>query len=1383
MKKLTLLLCFIIGQSLMAQVGIGNTNPQSKLDISASNPTAPANTDGILIPRIDNFPASNPTATQDGMMVFYTGTARSGKGFYYWDNSITDWVYAIGGADTDWTEVGADIERQSGDVYIGDANTTDNNLYISNRIFDWDDTSYWLKPNSQSALSTLQIDNGTSSNPSLHFLSDNTTGISGGTSYINMVTDGVTRHQFTDKGQLEFFFKQSVLLGRNAGENLSATFNDAVFIGEDAGRETTTGSGNIALGRSALVSNTTGSNNISMGSYSMTQNTTGIENIGLGASSLSKVTGSYNVAIGSGAGNIDVNSTQNTYIGRSAGGGTPAQNFSRTGNVFIGTFAGYGQNMSNRLFIENSSATTPLIYGEFDNDVVRVNGELQVNNPTTTGYRLPTVDGTANQIIATDGAGQLSFIDASDNQTIDYLTLSGTTLQLSLEDDGEAPQTVDLSSLSAGDNDWYEVGTSVAPNAITDNIFTNGDVGIGSSNIGLYTTASRTLTVGPNPTASPVDPTFIEIVGATGMTNSSVGGIHFENLNGSSNGDGVAKIEAILNGSTSFAGHLLFYTGNNSGNLTEKMRIEDTGDVGIGVTNPSATLDVVGSFQYEDGNEANGHILRSDVNGNASWVNPNTVFTDTDTDNQQIDIFNLSGTTLQLSLQDDGMATQTVDLSSLSTSDSDWFVQATTNNSTNINDNIYTQGNVGIGLNTPATRLHVDGGTTPFRVDVSGTETLVLNNNTLELKNTNSSTYVGEIVGLNATGANNTGLGYAALRNVTTGTNNTAIGSGSLDAITTASNNTSIGANALTGNGSGENNVAIGVSSLASNSSGENNVAVGYQALTSNTTQGSNNALGYRALASNTNGFGNSAFGYLALESNTTADRNVAFGNQALRAQTTGGFDNVALGYFSLNNNTTGDDNVAVGSQALMANTVSRFNVAIGSDALASTTANGQNVAVGHEALTANTASWNTAMGYRALTANTTGQYNVSIGHSALLANTVGSGNSAMGYQAAGNFNNNGVTAIGYQSLANGTGAENTSIGYRSMATATAGTENVSIGHQSMELATTASQNVSIGYLSLGGAATTGNRNVSIGRRSMFSNTTGGDNVAVGYATLSDNTTGYDNTAVGGAALIENTTGIANTALGEIALENNTTGSNNVGVGKYSGRLNVSGNDNTYIGTDAGHNSTGSSNVHLGYRAGFNNGNSNRLYIDNSDTASPLIYGTFNTNEVGINWNSATALPNTLSVNGNASKSAAGAWLANSDRRLKKNIETIADEKALEKLLSLRGVTYEWDDNQTGIERPEGIQYGFIAQELMEVFPEKVTKDGLGFYQTAYGDYDAVFVQAIKALHNKINNLENENQQLKEQLKQFQNLEARLSVLENISNPINETVEVKNSKE
>ena len=88
----------------------------------------------------------------------------------------------------------------------------------------------------------------------------------------------------------------------------------------------------------------------------------------------------------------------------------------------------------------------------------------------------------------------------------------------------------------------------------------------------------------------------------------------------------------------------------------------------------------------------------------------------------------------------------------------------------------------------------------------------------------------------------------------------------------------------------------------------------------------------------------------------------------------------------------------------------------------------------------------------------------------------------------------------------------------------------------------------------------------------------------------------------------------------------------------------------------------------------------------------------------------------------------------------------------LERLLQLDGVTYEWNDNQTGIERPNGIHYGFTAQNIQEVFPTLVEEDALGYLQTGYSTFDAMFIEAIRALNDKIERIEQENNELKEML-------------------------------
>lgn len=115
------------------------------------------------------------------------------------------------------------------------------------------------------------------------------------------------------------------------------------------------------------------------------------------------------------------------------------------------------------------------------------------------------------------------------------------------------------------------------------------------------------------------------------------------------------------------------------------------------------------------------------------------------------------------------------------------------------------------------------------------------------------------------------------------------------------------------------------------------------------------------------------------------------------------------------------------------------------------------------------------------------------------------------------------------------------------------------------------------------------------------------------------NGSGNYNTAFGINTLKSNTTGNNNSAFGSAALENNQTGDNNVAIGAATlGKTN--GSRNTSIGDLSGYeNLTGSDNVFLGFKAGKNETGSNKLYIENSDSPTPLIGGDFSTDEVVIN--------------------------------------------------------------------------------------------------------------------------------------------------------------------
>jgi hypothetical protein len=124
-----------------------------------------------------------------------------------------------------------------------------------------------------------------------------------------------------------------------------------------------------------------------------------------------------------------------------------------------------------------------------------------------------------------------------------------------------------------------------------------------------------------------------------------------------------------------------------------------------------------------------------------------------------------------------------------------------------------------------------------------------------------------------------------------------------------------------------------------------------------------------------------------------------------------------------------------------------------------------------------------------------------------------------------------------------------------------------------------------------------------------------------------NNFSGLNNVAVGQYALYNNVSGGLNTALGSGALYQ-THQSNNTGVGFGALEINSTGSNNTAVGVSTGEmNTGGSGNVFLGYNAGYNETGSNKLYVANSSTNPPLIYGDFSTGRIGLgNLSPATKL-------------------------------------------------------------------------------------------------------------------------------------------------------------
>ena len=186
-----------------------------------------------------------------------------------------------------------------------------------------------------------------------------------------------------------------------------------VAVGMYALQDNQSGNANTALGYQAIINNVIGQNNVAIGpfaSYFSTGSTGQISigcnaqrcfccgtgcNIGIGGNALlDNKSGGCNVAVGNAGtlGGIETG-TLNTALGHCAGAGPTGSsscsvfigaragsyalcNCDVSNSVFIGYCAGHLETNPNRLHIANGS--TSLIYGEFDNKLLQVNGCMAI---------------------------------------------------------------------------------------------------------------------------------------------------------------------------------------------------------------------------------------------------------------------------------------------------------------------------------------------------------------------------------------------------------------------------------------------------------------------------------------------------------------------------------------------------------------------------------------------------------------------------------------------------------------------------------------------------------------------------------------------------------------------------------------------------------------------------------------------------------------------------------------------------------------------------------------------------------------------------------------------------------------------------------------------
>ncbi len=195
----------------------------------------------------------------------------------------------------------------------------------------------------------------------------------------------------------------NVYIGYLSGYKATSAYSN-VCIGFESGYELTSAYLNVFVGAGAGKKTTWGESNVFIGTEAGTANITGGSNVHIGQGAGWKANASNNTFVGTLAGQNTSSGTSNTFLGLQAGNGNTGGSYNvaigngagftnqtGSGNIFIGHYAGWSETGSNKLYIDNSNTTTPLLYGDFASNYLTINGDLNV---TASNFRMTTDPGT-----------------------------------------------------------------------------------------------------------------------------------------------------------------------------------------------------------------------------------------------------------------------------------------------------------------------------------------------------------------------------------------------------------------------------------------------------------------------------------------------------------------------------------------------------------------------------------------------------------------------------------------------------------------------------------------------------------------------------------------------------------------------------------------------------------------------------------------------------------------------------------------------------------------------------------------------------------------------------------------------------------------------------
>ncbi len=557
---------------------------------------------------------------------------------------------------------------------------------------------------------------------------------------------------------------QNTNYGSNSGTGGSANTNfgsytgtsnhgtSNTFLGAWSGRYSV-GNYNFFGGSNAGLNSSDGDYNVFLGSNAG-KNAEGSSNVFIGYASGFKNDGNSNLFAGMDAGYNGITGSNNVFLGFRSGFLTTGSN-----NIFIGHQAGYNETGSNKLYIDNTSTSSPLIWGDFSSNVLRFNGSVGIGGAPAFPFHVTQTNVDAWQGRFTNGPSNvyLAYHGGSGIHINTGVANNSSKYGLEIKNDDQVHFFVRGDGLVGIGNRDPEAALDVYRGTGTSGAIFRGTTRHSHFN---YSTNEDTYIRGGLANSKVI----INDGGGNVGVGTSQPAYHFHALGNDrarfEQTNGTLDLVAYGSGSQDYAnttgiftpnkglllmsgldnsGDIKFVTRNN-GILSEKVRVANNGNVGIGLTSPSQKLDVSGNIRASGTLYANGGNS-GDWNAAAGWGDHANFGYLTDGDTPDFgDGMNLRGASPSIHFND----TNSSDEASI-TVNGDWFYIRghdntngeshasgwdingsywpfrinLTNDNVELGGNTYVQegdffvrsGNVGIGTTSPTSKLHVRGDT------------------------------------------------------------------------------------------------------------------------------------------------------------------------------------------------------------------------------------------------------------------------------------------------------------------------------------------------------------------------------------------------------------------------------------------------------------------------------------------------------------------------------------------------------------------------------------------------------------------------------------------------------------------------------------------------